>query len=356
MPDRLHFLLIDINAIGYAAMYQSALNKLSHQGESTAALVGGTASVLAVLKRHPDAVPLLLWDGPGDQGWRRAIHPGYKTNRADTEDKRAVRAEYARQSPELRRIFLDLGIPQVICPTSEADDLAGHFRHHLGEDHDITLLTRDHDWLQAVGPHCVWESSHDTGKRITLDDFATLKEGAFAGPDEYLTCKIIAGDTSDAIDGVPGVGLATALKHLRAFGNLETLYAAVDAGEKRARGKQIQSIAAHRETIARNRLLMDWRHSAPVSEWATVLWAPTLGRDRELDLEADYGLKRLAAETRHFDLESDRPMRLAIFLADRALMRAGYPREEVQADGDELDRALTSPTAAPPSAPAMDAA
>ena len=119
-PD---LLLIDVNGLGYAAMYQPNLAKLEHQGFSTAALHGALMSVFMRMGELPKATPLVIWDGRAQ--WRHDMYPGYKANRKDDESKKAIRDAYALQVPWIQLILNRLGIPQVRCASAEADDIAG---------------------------------------------------------------------------------------------------------------------------------------------------------------------------------------------------------------------------------------
>jgi len=130
-------LLIDANAIGYASMYQPALSKLSFGGQSTAALHGVPNTLAKVMRQHPEATPVLLWDGKAD--WRHALLPEYKANRSDTPEKQEIRQAYRQQVPILQQILTQAGMPQVRNAHAEADDLAGYLARHLSGEHAILL-------------------------------------------------------------------------------------------------------------------------------------------------------------------------------------------------------------------------
>lgn len=318
-----HILLIDANAFGYASMYQPNLSRLSHNGQSTAAIYGLPASVFSAMKRHPDALPVLLWDGHA--AWRQEIYPEYKSNRDDDPVKLAIKEDYRRQSNVLRMLFADIGIPQIRCPDSEADDLAGHLCREIGDQAEITLLTGDTDWLQAVSDTVTWESRD--GRRVSLSTFTegTEKDGGMNSPAEYILCKAIAGDASDNIAGVYGIGTKKAKAALDKFGSLEELCEAVRSGGKEASGKGIQSIAAGMDIIYRNLSIMDWSRSPPINPYTTLLAACM----ENTDLYDEYGLDSIRRYKDSFDHASLSVS--AINLIDGALSRAAMPR-----DADDL--------------------
>lgn len=309
-------ILIDVNNIGYGAMYQPSLAGLSHNGESTSALHGVPMSVMSVLRRHPGAVPFVLWDGHSQ--WRYDLLPEYKAPRKDDEEKRALRADYRRQADHLRLILADLGIPQVSCPHSEADDLAGHICRHLRDDVEVLLYTSDNDWLQAISPTVSRENVRD-GAVVTLEGFrrATEKYGGFDDPSLFLLCKAMEGDKSDAIPGIERIGMKTAIKSLRKYGGLDALYAAVDSG-KAGSDKTARRIADGREVTDRNLLLMDWRKAPPPSPWASSILA---ARIPDPGIYERFGLERLARSAGSFSLDG-RPVTEMVREVERALYLA----------------------------------
>lgn len=297
-PD---ILLIDINAIGYAAMYQPNLAKLSHNGESTAALHGASASVFSLLKLFPGAVPVILWDG--HTKWRQELHPGYKANRKDSDGKLAIRESYAKQVTPLRQLFWSLGIPQVICPDSEADDLAGQICQELDTAWQIVMATNDTDWWQALSSNVSWFSLRKK-ELLTIHDLSTDKaaDGPFLSVHEYVTAKSLSGDKSDGIDGIPGIGLKTATKLLRHYGSIEALYEAVDAGSAK-KDNTATKIGApeYRELFQRNLKMIDWRMSPPIPDSAFIISGlPDL--PSAYSMLDEFNLKRINTELGTFSI------------------------------------------------------
>lgn len=261
-----HILLIDANNLGYASMYTPALSRLSHAGEATGGIVGLAQSVLRITRQFPGAVPVVLWDGHA--AWRKTLCPAYKANRNATPEKRAITDSWHRQQPIAQALLQHMGVIQLRSPDAEADDLAGRLsldpeamtRHAVAR---ITLVSGDTDWWQALSERVDWMTPI-TDKTMTLEKLRTDagKSGFFTGPEEYILSKAIAGDSSDNIAGVAGVGLVTAAKLLRAHGGLEGIRQAVTAGV--AQDRKSQAIAEAYALIDRNRHLMDWR-MAPAS-------------------------------------------------------------------------------------------
>ena len=292
-----HLLVIDGNNIGYASLYVPLLAHMSHEGFPTGGILGTAQSVMRVVTRtrHTQAVPVVVWDGRA--AWREALYPGYKQNRNKTPEQQAVRDSWHRQKPHAQRLLHALGVPQLRNPDAEADDLAGCLCQdaetlaRYGIDR-ITLVSNDQDWWQALAPHIDLFATK-TQAVVTLETLSTpdVKEGPFANPEEYLTAKTWAGDKSDGIEGVPGIGLKTAVKLLQTHKTLEALCAAVASGQ--AVDKRSQAVAAHVDRIQCNRRLMDWRQAPPLIAGSSGLWSGAYDADSAQSLCTEFGLAQL---------------------------------------------------------------
>ncbi|OIQ75018.1 DNA polymerase I [mine drainage metagenome] len=214
----------------------------------------------------------------------------------------AIKDLIKAQTPAVQMLLHGLGAAQARHPHAEADDLAGRIAT-AAECAGIPtrMITPDSDWWQAVSPMVDWQHSRDESKVITLQGLQSVTKDAppdgWASPVEYLQAKIIAGDTSDCIAGIPGAGLATAAKILR------TAPAGLDGilrGDFAAKGVVADRLRtdASRDLLRRNRQIMDWT-CAPVHDVDQMaLWAypedlPTLKRTAET-----YGLTRLAGRVK----------------------------------------------------------
>ncbi len=258
--------VIDINVLGFSAMWQRAYMDMSFEGRPTGAIQGTLDKILALADDRPDHVPVVLWDDRCH--WREQILPAYKRHRWETPEQRAMLESYLAQAEVVRELLCHLGIAQVFCPGFEADDLAGVIARNCDPGWEIVLATSDTDWLQALRPNVVWISPA-TGQRVTVDDLGDpekVKGGPFASTEHYIRAKALAGDTSDGIPGVEGVGLKTAARIIREHGSIEALWARHDAGVP-IKGAVLQRTAgrAHREMYYRNLRLVDWRLAPALS-------------------------------------------------------------------------------------------
>ncbi|MBU2760308.1 5'-3' exonuclease family protein [Acidithiobacillus sulfurivorans] len=292
-----HILLIDGNNIGYASMYVPALSRLVHHGQPTGGIMGLAQSVMRITELYPGAIPVVLWDGHA--AWRKALCPEYKDNRKSTPEKIAVADSWRQQQSLASALLLQMGVIQMRAVDAEADDLAGRLCSDPGTMVErgierITLVSGDTDWWQAISERVDWFTPI-TDKTMTLDKLRTdeVKDGPFTGPEEYLLAKCIAGDSSDNIPGVPGVGIATAVKLLRLHGGLDGIEQTVSSGH--AKDKKSSAIAENRALIERNRKIMDWRLAPAANPWTVGLVREPFDPEVCQRMCEDFGLARLSA-------------------------------------------------------------
>ncbi len=159
-------------------------------------------------------------------------------------------------------LLTQLGVPQASCQNFEADDIAGLICKVLDPAWHITLATTDTDWYQALKHNVVWESTRD-GTVVTECDLANssaVKDGPFTSTDHFIQARALAGDPSDGIPGVKGVGLKTAARLIKEHATIEALWAKHDAHEV-MHGVVLQRAAGpeYRDVYRRNLQLIDWR-------------------------------------------------------------------------------------------------
>jgi len=253
-------LLVDINVLGFWSMRQSAYLGLSAGNLPTGAIHGTLDKLFELLDVWADHAPIVLWDDRC--GWREQILPEYKRHRWATPAQQALLKSYLRQAAVVRELLMHLALPQLFCQGFEADDLAGVIVRESDPSWPIVLATTDTDWLQAIRENVTWVSPA-SGACLTLEDLrdpTKVKGGPFDSTDHYISAKALAGDTSDGIPGVQGVGLTTAGKIIREYGSVESLWAEYDAGKVvKGRVWQRAAMPENREVYRRNLRLIDWR-------------------------------------------------------------------------------------------------
>lgn len=191
--------------------------------------VTGFADTLANLIRlEQPRMMLCAWDNCGRQGERNRLYPQYKADRPPAP------AELESQFARCRELAPAFGITGIGSQCVEADDIIGHFSQlAITNNQAVTIISGDKDLAQFITPS---DTYWDIGKQ-SKQSFDDLHKRFKVRPDQIADWLALAGDKSDNIPGVPGVGLSTAARLLRRWENLDTLYANLgDVADMRFRG------------------------------------------------------------------------------------------------------------------------
>jgi DNA polymerase-1 len=228
-------LLLDVFSLLYRAFF--ALPPMSTaKGEPTSALYGFSALLLKLLRETRPRGAALALDRPG-QTFRRAAFAGYKASRA------AAPTPLGRQVMRVDDLIDALGFPAFAVPRYEADDVLATLAAELhGAGESPLVVTGDLDLLQcATGRARVHVVGRGTEGR-TYDEAAVWARFGVA-PAELPDWKALAGDVTDEIPGVPGVGPKTASALVRRFGGVAGLLARIEEVEPAALRTTITGLA-----------------------------------------------------------------------------------------------------------------
>lgn len=220
-------------------------------GHSINAVRGFLEFVFELLSTEKPELIGFAFDESLITSYRRDIYPKYKANRSPAPE--SLRYQFA-----LCRKFIEaLGIKQGANSRYEADDLIGTWSRYLqGQSITVNLITADKDLAQLVNDGDYW------WEYLRGEKFDTKKITKKFGvrPDQIADQLAIAGDKSDNIPGVPGVGMSTAAKLLRKFDSLDQLFErASEISSMQIRGAaRIQNlIIEHQEDICLSRQLTE---------------------------------------------------------------------------------------------------
>ncbi len=247
-------LVIDANSIINRAFYGVA-PLTAPSGLHTNAvfgLVNTVASQMDALK--PDAV-VAAFDLKAPT-FRHKLYDAYKAGR------RPMPPELSEQFPAARRALAAMGAFIAEKEGYEADDVLGTFAREAKERGDTRtyLLTGDRDSLQLVDERTTVLLA---GNRETAAiDPAEFFSRYGVPSDRFVDVKALMGDSSDNIPGVPGIGEKTALKLIAAYGDLDTLYASLDAADLPE--KQKEKLRAGRDSAYLSRTLSRIERNAPL--------------------------------------------------------------------------------------------
>ena len=246
------FLLVDGNSLMHRAFH--ALPLMDADGVYTNAIYGFFSMLLKVIREENVQYLAVCFDEHAPT-FRHTVYAEYKAGRSATPP------ELRQQFDTVRTLLDDLGIKRFSMQGWEADDLLGTLSR-IGADAGVTplLLTEDRDALQLVGNGTeLMFTRKGISETIRFDASKVYEEYGFT-PQQVTDWKGLAGDSSDNIPGVPGVGDKTAVKLLQEYGTLEEVLA--NAGN--VKGKLGEKLATFAEQARFSKELATIRRDAPV--------------------------------------------------------------------------------------------
>ena len=209
--------LIDGSSYLYRAYF--AIKRLSSpSGFPTNAIYGFTQMLLKLLKDHQPQHLAVVFD-VGRVTFRTELYPAYKANREE------MPADLRQQVGPIRDLVRAFNIPVVELAGYEADDLIGTLAARWeAQGGNVVVVTGDKDLMQIVSERT---TLLDTMKN-TASAIPQVQERFGVGPEGVIDILGLAGDSSDNIPGVPGIGEKTAIKLIQEFGSLDSLLERAD--------------------------------------------------------------------------------------------------------------------------------
>src|SRR6202163_3512650 len=214
-----HIFLVDGSSYIFRAYH--ALPPLNRKSDGLQVNAGlGFCNMLWKLLREmpPDNRPthLSIVFDKSEITFRNKLYPDYKAHRAPAPD------DLIPQFPLIREAVRAFDLPCLEQVGFEADDLIATYVREACEQGAIaTIVSSDKDLMQLV-TDCV--TMYDTMKDRRIG-IAEVIEKFGVPPEKVVEVQALAGDSTDNVPGVPGIGVKTAAQLIAEYGDLETLLA-----------------------------------------------------------------------------------------------------------------------------------
>lgn len=205
--------LLDGTSLAYRSFY--ALPKLTTSfSQPVNAIYGFATSLLKIFKIYQPCFMAVAFDVKRET-FRTRIFTDYKVQRPAMPEKLVL------QMPFIKDLARYLGLNLFALEDYEADDIIATICDRMTRaGHKVLIVTGDKDALQLLSSQVTVINPSDGEKRDTL----WLKQHWGLSPKQVTDFLSLAGDASDHVPGVKGVGEKTALKLLQQFSSLEGLY------------------------------------------------------------------------------------------------------------------------------------
>ncbi|MBI5643897.1 MAG: DNA polymerase I [Deltaproteobacteria bacterium] len=216
--------IIDGSSVIYRAFHAIPPTLTNSKGLPTNAIYGFLQSLRKILTDFKPGYIGIAFDVKGPS-FRHELFTGYKAERKPMPDLLSI------QIPYIKRVVEAFNIPVLEKQSFEADDIIATVVKKLeGMGARIALITGDKDMYQLVDEN-TYILDYLTGKEFGP---AEVVEKFGVGPGQIRDLLGLAGDSSDSIPGVPGIGVKTAAKLINQFGSLEKILEASESisGEK----------------------------------------------------------------------------------------------------------------------------
>jgi DNA polymerase-1 len=208
--------LVDGSGFIYRAFH--ALPPMKRNDGTPVGAVYGFCNMLLKMIDHPDRdgekdALAVIFDA-GRKTIRHEMYPEYKAHRSETPE------DLIPQFSLIRDACKAFSVPSVELDRYEADDLIASYAEFAKQKgYEVIIVSSDKDLMQLVDDQ-VYMFDPLKNKNIKQ---AEVFEKFGVGPDKVIDAQALAGDASDNIPGVPGIGPKTAAELLLIYGDLETL-------------------------------------------------------------------------------------------------------------------------------------
>ncbi|PRP93793.1 DNA polymerase I [Enhygromyxa salina] len=234
------------------------------------AVVAWTRRMRALRLRYDPHYLVPIFDGPGDN-WRRELYPEYKAKR------RPSPAELDSQWEPIWRVSEALGLSPVRQASLEADDLLGAYTEAaVAAQLEVVVVSNDKDLMQLIrgpdrGPGSVRQLNPFSGRSFG----PAQVEAKFGVPPALLADLLaLAGDSTDNIPGVPGIGPKIAASLIRDWGDLAGVLANASLVRQT---KRSQSLLRNADSARLSRKLVALRSDRPLPRALADIprWTPS---------------------------------------------------------------------------------
>ncbi|MDX9689717.1 MAG: DNA polymerase I [Proteobacteria bacterium] len=203
-----------IDGSGYIFRAYHALPPMTRRDGTPINAVYGFCAMLQKLLMDLGAYHIAVIFDAARKTFRNEIYSDYKAHRPEPPE------DLIPQFPLIRQATKAFGIPALELPNYEADDLiAAYAREGVEQGFNVRVVSADKDLMQLVRPRV---ELYDPMKNIPIGEAEVLAKFGVT-PDKVVDVQALAGDSSDNVPGVPGIGIKTAAELINEYGSLETL-------------------------------------------------------------------------------------------------------------------------------------
>ena len=289
-----HFYLIDGSGYIFRAYY--ALPPLSRKSDGlpTGAVSGFCSMLFKLLEdsRSDDSVHkpthfAVIFDS-AKKNFRNDIYSEYKANRSETPEDLAPQFEYIRKAVKA------FSLPSIELINYEADDLlATYAKQIVDAGAKVTVISSDKDLMQLVSEKI---RLYDPMKNKVLGENEVFEKFGVK-PNQVIDVQSLAGDPSDNIPGVPGIGVKTAAELINKYKTLDVLLKNIN---EIPQNKRRETLLKNRDKAILSKKLVTLKDDVPVKEKPEDFIMKNIDREKLFKFLREMEFSRLLSQAISF--------------------------------------------------------
>ncbi len=246
-----HVVLVDASGFIFRAFH--AIQLLTRPDGTPVNAVYGFITMLMKLldDMQPDHIAIVF--DSARKTFRNDLAPSYKANRTEPPDELVPQFALVREAT--RAFNLDC----IELNGFEADDLiATYTKQALEAGADVTIVSSDKDLMQLVSDRV---SMYDSFKNRRIGPTEVLEKFGVP-PEKVVDVQSLAGDSTDNVPGVPGVGIKTAAQLIQEYGDLDSL---LERASEIKQNKRRENLIQFADEARLSRELVRLRSDVPIT-------------------------------------------------------------------------------------------
>jgi len=289
-----HFYLIDGSGYIFRAYYALPPLTRKSDGLPTGAVSGFCSMLFKLLEdsksdsntQKPTHFAVIF--DSARKNFRNEIYSDYKANRSEAPDDLVPQFEYIRKS------VMAFNLPSVDLVNYEADDLIATYAKKIIETGaKVTVISSDKDLMQLVSDNI---RLYDPMKSKVLGEKEVIEKFGVK-PHQVIDVQSLAGDSSDNIPGVPGIGIKTASELINKYKTLDVLLK--KAGEI-PQNKRRETLLANKDKALLSRKLVTLKDDAPVKDDLNSFLLKEIQKDKLYDFLREMEFNKLLSRAISF--------------------------------------------------------
>ena len=294
-----HYYLIDGSGYIFRAYY--ALPPLSRKSDGlpTGAVSGFCSMLFKLLEeaRSDDSKNkpthfAVIFDS-AKKTFRNEIYSDYKVNRSEAPEDLVPQFEYIRKSVEA------FNLPSIELLNYEADDLIATYSKKIIEaGSKVTIISSDKDLMQLVSNNI---RLYDPMKSKIIGE-KEVKEKFGVKPSQVIDVQSLAGDSSDNIPGVPGIGIKTAAELINKYKNLDNLLKNVSEITQK---KRKETLISNKDKALLSKKLVTLKDDVPIKNELNEFLLKNVDKDKLYNFLREMEFNRLLSQAISFYGEGD---------------------------------------------------